>query len=209
MSAGSKSPRGISKCEMVILSKALRLQAQLRQLRYEADIYLSNTPELPLLSPPVTLPLMMSGVASRAMTLDAEKIRAAPRCFGDLPNPGSIPLRLEHREDTNVGTIETLSYDEFGSLLITCRVTDARAAIRPAFSVASSIDDYEIDAATCSGTVLRARLQEISLVRAPMCSGSLVQRRYAQPPHLEFFDLAVAKVATLAKLVKLMEGVHA
>jgi hypothetical protein len=37
---------------MVILSKALRMQAQLRQLRHERDIYLSNAPELDLLARP-------------------------------------------------------------------------------------------------------------------------------------------------------------
>ena len=167
---------------IVLLSKALRMQSQLRQLRHERDIYLSNAPELPLL-PDINLPIMMSGVASWAMTLDTERIRAARRVFGDLPDPATIPLRLEHDEHTNVGTITELFYDSDGSLLITCRVTDARAAVRPGFSIASSIDTYEIEPTTCSATVTKARLQEISLVRAPMDSGALVQHRYAPPPH--------------------------
>jgi hypothetical protein len=192
---------------MVILSKARRLQAQLRQFRHERDIYLENAHELELLTA-IALPVMMSGIASRATILDAERIRTAPRAFGDLPDPVSIPLRLEHKEDTNPGTITELAYDELGSLLITCRVTDPHAAVRPAFSVAASVDEYEVDATTCSATVLRCRLQEISLVRAPMDAGSLVQHRYAPPPHTEFYNLAAAKAATLAKLVKLMEGKH-
>lgn len=56
---------------MVILSKALRLQAQLRQLRFERDVYLSNPPELDLLTA-IQIPIMMSGIASRATTLDVE-----------------------------------------------------------------------------------------------------------------------------------------
>lgn len=117
---------------MVILSKALRLQAQLRQLRHDRDIYLSNPRELDLLTS-VELPIMMSGIASRATALDAERIGTAPRAFGDLPDPASIPLRLEHKEHSNPGTITELAYDALGNLLITCRVTDAQAAIRPAF----------------------------------------------------------------------------
>ena len=100
--------------------------------------------------------------------------------------------------------ITELSYDPLGSLLITCRVTDARAAIRPAFSVAASVDDFEVDAVTCSATVLRCRLQEISLVRAPMCSGSLVQRRYAPPPHVEFYNTAISAVEKLQQLTRLL-----
>jgi hypothetical protein len=187
---------------MVILSKALRMQSQLRQLRHEQDIYLSNAPELDLLTS-VELPIMMSGVASRAMTLDAERIKTLPRVFGDLPDPSTIPLRLEHNEDTHVGTISELSYDYLGNLLITCRVTDARAAVRPGFSIASIIDAYELDPTTCSATVLRCRLQEISLVRMPMDSGALVQRRFAPPPHLEFYDTAISVVEKLQQLVKL------
>jgi hypothetical protein len=154
---------------------------------------------------------MMSGVASRAMTLDAERIRTAPRAFGELPDPASIPLRLEHDETTNPGVITELSYDPLGSLLITCRLTDARAAVRPAFSIASSIDAYEVDAATCSATVLRCRLQEISLVRAPMDSGALVQQRCAPPPHLEFYDTAISVVEKLQQLTRLYmkENSHA
>jgi hypothetical protein len=186
----------------MILSKALRMQSQLRQLRHERDIYLSNAPELELL-PAIPLPVMMSGVASRCFQLDAERIRTVPRVFGDLPNPATIPLRLEHDETTSPGTITELSYDGVGNLLVTARVTDPRAAVRPAFSIASSIDDFEIDAATFSATVLRCRLQEISLVQAPMCGGSLVQRRYAPPPHLEFYDNAISAVEKLQQLTRL------
>jgi hypothetical protein len=189
---------------MVILSRALRMQAELRAARHARDIYLSNAPELPLLTS-VELPIIMSGVASRAMTLDTERIRTSRRAFGDLPDPSSIPLRLEHDEKTNVGTITELSYDDLGNLLIPCRVTDPRAAVRPAFSIASSIDEYEIDAATCSATVLRCRLQEISLVKAPMDSGALVQQRCAPPPHLEFYDLMTRKVQLLQQLIKMKE----
>jgi hypothetical protein len=197
---------------MVILSKALRLQTQLRQLRHEQDLYLENPKELDLLSA-ITLPIMMSGIASRATSLDAERIRTAPRAFGELPDPASIPLRLEHKEDTHPGVITELVYDPLGSLLITCRVTDSNAAMRPAFSVAASVDEYEVDAATCSATVTKCRLQEISLVRAPMCSGSLVQRRYAPPPHLEFYDNAISAVEKLQQLtralIKERNNVHA
>jgi hypothetical protein len=189
---------------MVILSKARRMQAQLRGLRHEQNIFLNDAPELDLLTA-ISLPVMMQGVASRAMSLDAERIRTLPRVFGDLPDLASVPLRLEHREDTNVGAIESLAYNDAGDLLIICRVTDQGAAMRPAFSVAASIDEYELDAATCSALVKRARLQEISLVQAPMDAGSLVQRRYAPPPHLEFYTLAAAKVATLAKLIQAMK----
>ena len=185
---------------MVILSKAVRLQAQLRQFRFERDVYLSNPPELDLLTA-IQIPIMMSGIASRATTLDVERVGTAPRAFGDLPDPGSIPLRLEHKEDTNPGAITELSYDDVGNLLITCRVTDAHGAIRPAFSISASVDEYEVDPVTCSGMVLRCRLQEISLVRAPMDAGSLVQRRYAPPPHTEFYNTAISAVEKLQQLV--------
>jgi hypothetical protein len=187
---------------MVILSKALRMQSQLRQLRHERDIYLSNAPELALLLP-VAMPVMMSGIASRCLTLDAERIRTSRRVFGDLPDPASIPLRLEHDEHTNVGTITELSYDDLGNLLITCRVTDARAAVRPGFSIASIIDAYELDPTTCSATVRACRLQEISLVRMPMDSGALVQRRYAPAPHVEFYNTAISVVEKLQQLIQL------
>jgi hypothetical protein len=97
---------------MVILSKALRLQATLRQLRYDRDVYLSNPPELDLLTA-IPLPIMMSGIASRATALDAGRIGTAPRAFGELPDPASIPLRLEHKEDSNPGVITELSYDSW------------------------------------------------------------------------------------------------
>lgn len=118
---------------MVILSKAKRLQAQLRHLRHEQSIYLDNPRELDLLSA-IQLPIMMSGIASRAIALDAERIGTAPRAFGVLPDPDSIPLRLEHDEHTNPGVITELAYDPSGNLLITCRVTDQCAAMCPAFS---------------------------------------------------------------------------
>jgi hypothetical protein len=190
---------------MVVLSKARRLQVQLRQLRHEADIYLDNPKELDLLTA-IQLPIMMSGIASRATALDAERIGTAPRAFGILPDPASIPLRLEHKEDTNPGVITELSYDALGNLLITCRVTDAHAAMRPAFSISASVDEFEVNAATCSGLVTRCRLQEISLVRAPLDAGALVQRRYAPPPHTEFYETAISTVEKMKQLIKAMEG---
>jgi hypothetical protein len=186
---------------MVILSKALRLQATLRQLRHDRDLYLENPRELDLLTA-IPLPIMMSGIASRATALDGERIGTAPRAFGTLPDPASIPLRLEHKEDSNPGTITELSYDDVGNLLVTCRVTDQHAAMRPAFSISASVDEYVVNAATCSGIVTKCRLQEISLVRAPLDAGSLVQRRWPPPRHTEFYTNAISAVEKLQQLTR-------
>ena len=82
---------------MIALSKALRLRSELRLLRHERGLLLAIPPTLPLLSP-AEGPLLLSGVACSASLPDAERIVTAPRAFGPLPDPTSIPLRLNHNE---------------------------------------------------------------------------------------------------------------
>jgi hypothetical protein len=192
---------------VVILSNALRMQSQLRLLRYERGLTLDDPPTLPLLEPAVG-PMIVTGVASKAMTLDYDRVRMAPRAFGPLP--ASVPLRLDHDDNTDAGTIESLEYDADGSLLIVARIVDAKALRRPAWSVAAIIDLYDIDQRECSATVRRARLQEISLVTRPADSHALVMSRQPPSPVGEFYSLMAERVKVLTKMAKMIqENVHA
>jgi hypothetical protein len=188
---------------MVILSKARRMQSQLRLLRHERGLILDDAPVLPLLDPCQT-PMIMSGVASRAMTLDYDRIRTVPRAFGPLPDPAAVPLRLDHT-DTVVGSIEELAYDADGSLLIvSARVTDQRAVRMPAFSIAAAVDEYDIDERDISATITRCRLMEISLVACPCDSNAIVLSREPPLPAAEFFVLMQQRVRLCMKMVDLI-----
>jgi hypothetical protein len=186
---------------MVILSKALRMQSTLRLLRHERGVTLDPAPTLPLLDPAVG-PLIMRGVASKASTRDFDGVVTAPRAFGLLPV--SVPLRLDHDDATDAGTIEELAYDADGSLLITARVTCPKALRRPAWSVAASIDEYVVDERTATATIRRARLQEVSLVQNPCDPHALVSSREPPLPFGEFYTLVGQKVACLMKMTELL-----
>ena len=161
---------------------------------------LEDAPTLALLDP-TPVPMIVSGVASKSNTLDCDRVRTARRAFGALPAPNTIPLRLDHDEAKGVvGSIETLEYDADGSLLITARVTDERAVRRPAFSIAASIDDYEINERELSATVLRARLMEVSLVINPCDRHARVLSRQRPVPSVEFYRLIGQKVAVLIRM---------
>ena len=83
------------------------MQARPRQLRHDRGLALDDAPVLSLLDA-TSVPIIVSGVASKALTLDHDRVRIAPRAFGALPD--TVPLRLDHT-DTIVGTVEQLSYD--------------------------------------------------------------------------------------------------
>jgi hypothetical protein len=192
---------------MVIMSKANRMLCQLRALRREQGIVLDPPPILAPL-PSVKPPMILAGIASHASTFDADHISMRPRAFGELPPPATIPLRLDHTEVV-VGTIETLSYGNDGSLLISARVTDERAVNRPGWSISASIDEYELDERNITAIVVRARLQEISLVQQPACPYSRVTERSVPNPSVEFYSLMLRKVELLTKLVKENSHAHA
>jgi hypothetical protein len=192
---------------VIVLSKAKRLQAQLRVLRYERGIALDDPPTLPLL-PAAAPPMILSGVASRALTLDADHIRTAPRAFGPLPLPHTVPLRLDHDEKSSAGTIEDLTYDADGSLLIVARVTCAKAVNGPAFSVAAIIDEFEVDERDATGTVTKARLMEISLVAQPVDPHALVLSRSRPQPVTEFYSLMASRVDCLQRMAALVKEMN-
>jgi hypothetical protein len=191
---------------MVVMSKANRMRAQLRELRHERNIVLPDTPILPLLSE-IAPPIIMSGIACSALTLDADHIRTAPFAFGDLSDLCALPLRLDHDDKQGVvGEIVDLTYDRDGSLLIEARVVDPRAVRMPAFSVAAIVDEYEIDARELTATVKRARLCEISLVRQPLDGFALVQSRREPLAVSEFYTLMAARVRNLAAMTEIVRS---
>ena len=192
---------------MVILSKALRLQSRLRTLRYERGLVLDDAPTLPLLDPCQEVdkhhPMIVSGVASKASTLDYDRVRTVPRAFGQLPS--SVPLRLDHDDSTDAGSIEELRYDDDGSLLVTARVICPKAVRFPAWSVSAIVDEYDIDERDISATIHRCRLMEISLVTCPADPSSLVLSRERPSPFGEFFTLMKLKVDCLQRMTELLQ----
>jgi hypothetical protein len=190
---------------MVIMSKANRMRSQLRMLRFEREVVLPDTPILPLFADDMMPPVIMSGIACSTRP-DAERIRSAPFAFGDLPDPASVPLRLDHDEKQGVvGEITELTYDRDGSLRIEARVTDARAVRQPAWSIAAIVDDYEIDVRELSATVKRARLCEISLVRQPHDPFALVKSRREPVAASEYYTLLAAQIKNLSARAALLK----
>ena len=136
--------------------------------------------------------MIVSGIASKASTRDFDGVITVPYAFGELP--ASVPLRLDHDEATDVGSIEELRYSADGSLCITARVTCAKAVRMPAFSIAAAIDQFDIDMSTATATIRRARLQEISLVTCPCDPHALVLSRAPPLAASEFYTLMADKV---------------
>ena len=145
----------------------------------------------------------MSGVASKASTRDFDGVVTVPHAFGQLPS--SVPLRLDHDDKTDAGSIESLAYDADGSLLVSARVTCPKALRRPAFSVAATVDEYDIDERTATATIRRARLQEISLVAQPCDPYALVLSRERPSPFGEFYTLVGQKVLCLQRMTELLQ----
>jgi hypothetical protein len=71
---------------VIVLSKAKRMQAQLRMLRYERGLVLDDPPTLPLLVH-ADPPMILSGVACKASTLDADRVRMNPRALAHCLRP--------------------------------------------------------------------------------------------------------------------------
>jgi hypothetical protein len=191
---------------VIVLSKALRMRSQLRALRYERGVTLDEPLTLPLLAEALPPPQILSGVASKASTADAEGIAMAPRCFGPLPSSAAIPLRFNHDDTLGIaGEISELSYDDDSSLLVVARCDDARALRRPAFSITACIDEYEIDERSITATVRRARLMEISLVSQLFDPGELVTSRERPLPSGEFFHLMKKRVECVQRMAAIIK----
>ena len=78
---------------MVILSRALRMQAELRAARYARDIYLSNASELDLLDP-VELPIIMSESLPVVSPSTPSRIRVSQGCSGTCLTLPASPCAL-------------------------------------------------------------------------------------------------------------------
>jgi hypothetical protein len=157
-------------------------------------------------APSTETAMVLTGYASTP-DIDDERMRFAPRCFGELP--GHLPLLFEHEEPA--GTVDALSYTDDGSVRIVCTVTHEAARRCNAFSVAALVRGYELvntESRDFHAEITAALLTEISLVSVPINPRALVTHRaVAPPPPLvgEFFGLIAQRVACLQKMTAILQ----
>jgi hypothetical protein len=169
---------------------------------------LAYTPvTLPLL-PEADAPMVMEGIAA-AMTTDLERVRFLPQCFGLLGLSRPPPLLYRHSE--LAGTIDELSYDPDGRLMIRATVSHELARRCPCFSAAAIVHHWQMvagDTPEFVAEVTSATVVEVSLTPAPANSDCRVLSRYPVPAPVQFYSLVGQKVDALTKMVGLIKATY-
>jgi hypothetical protein len=118
----------------------LRMKVELTRLAARHGVSLDRDATLPLY-PAADRDVVVEGRASDT-TIDLRRCRFAPVAFG-YPLPKAMPP-LMYRHTRPAGEVTALAYDSSGALLVSAVVRDAGARMCPAFSVAATVNDYEI-----------------------------------------------------------------
>ena len=184
-------------------AQALKLAVELRRLRRRWDVYIAEPPPIEL-SPPLDYACVLEGLASTT-DLDLDRVQLAPFA---LTWSGKVPLLIHHDFDRLAGEIKELSYTKDGSVRCKCHVK-GEGARYGAFSVAFEIIKYDLhntETPHFFARILKAELKELSLVTRPVNTQALVKDRYPLFNPGSFYDLALAKVATLKQLIQTKEG---
>jgi hypothetical protein len=122
-----------------------------------------------------------------------------------------IPLRYCHGEEA--GTIEELHYDGHGRLLVCARVNHPQARRAPAFSVAATVEKWELrnvdDPQTFHALITQATLDEVSLTDKPCNPHALVRSRLCAPPSPSFHELMIKRVKCAIAMVDIVKTTYA
>jgi len=133
-------------------------------------------------SPPTQYAQVLSGYAATTLDVDLQHQKFRPYVFGAVHRQNTPPLYYKHNTTAaEVGTIDSLSYDTHGALLITATVNDPLARRANAFSVGCTVLDYEIvnaDSPDFHALIKRATIERNFADRYP---GKSPRHRY-QPP---------------------------
>lgn len=166
---------------------------------------------------PVTIPFtshtqyaqILSGYAATT-TRDLQHQKFRGWAFGNISRQTKPPLYYKHDQTREVGTIDSLTYDQNGALHITATVIDALARRANAFSVGCSVIDYEIINPTSPddfhALIKQATLDEISLTDQPANPAARVVSRRDVCARAEFYGHAQQHIEVLKKLVTLAQG---
>ena len=112
----------------------------------------------------------------------------------------NVELRYKHRE--LAGKVLDLSYTKEGEVKIECEATHSLARRSPSFSVCATIKKWElIDGNTKNfyALISEAVIDEVSCTSSPGNPNCKVLSRSPVVPNS--YDLALAKIANLAKLI--------
>jgi hypothetical protein len=151
--------------------------------------------------------VILRGLAATDHT-DQTRMKFAPFA---IRNVGRCFPPLLHRHSEPAGEITSLQYDPTGTRLsIACNVTHDAAKTYGGFSVAVTIEKYElhnVDSKNYYALVTSAVCNEISLTPDPVNPYAVVTSRTTVPPspHREFYDGAVAGVTKIMQIVDLMK----
>jgi hypothetical protein len=189
---------------------ALKMRLQLKQLGVRHRVA-SESVSIPLFDP-TDHPVEMCGYASTD-DIDNDRTKFRPYCFAfpKLFRHGYPPLYLKHDRSREVGTIDHLQRDELGNLQCWVTVADPEAKRYPAFSIAATVNEYEIrneDTPDFHALVTSATLEELSLTNVPANKFCIVQDRYRVSAAVQMFELLAEKVKRLQKLTTIIKEQH-
>ena len=190
---------------------ALAMRLKLTHLGVQHRVA-SQGEKLPLFDPTPHDMVLEGYCATDDLDHDRTKLRKYAFGYPLLFRHRYPPLYLKHDTSREVGRIDDLVYDELGNLQIWCTVTDHEAKRYPAFSIAATVNEYEI----CDGTtknfhalIKSATITEISLTDNPSNPFALVMDRYRVSPAVQTYELLSAKMKCLQQLATLIQkGVH-
>lgn len=178
----------------------LMLRTQLARLHQQFDVVKDAVVIKP--SPATAGAMLLSGYASTVtIDLDRMKFENNSMTWSTMPK-----LLFKHDADQVAGTIDDLHWDAKG-LKITATVDHQQARTMNAFSVAVSIHQYQIinpNSPQFYASITKATLDEVSLVTTPANQFAIVTSRWPVPASNKFYDLMMAKVAVLQRLVPLL-----
>ena len=184
---------------------ASNLQRQLLVLARRHGVTRLAPCRLPLTSPPDHDTLILEGIAS-APTLDVDRTRFAPYCFG-ASLPTSLPLLIEHDAARPAG-VAAPYYDPQGTLRVRTSPLSGVARQFPAFSIGARIIHYQIhdaDRRSFNFEVTQAELTEISLTQHPHLDAARVLQRMRPAAMAEFYGHAQSHIAVLTKLAQFLQ----
>jgi hypothetical protein len=134
--------------------------------------------------------------------------RSSPRLRSALSNLDLPPLLFDHlAEQPAAGSVDWLSYDDKGQLLVRATVSHPTAKRCQHFSVGAKVREYKIHdngKGDFFAEITRAELTDISLTPTPVNPKAIVIRRSRPSPPAQFYSLMVKRVERLIQLANFM-----
>lgn len=160
------------------------------------------------LAQPTDRAQVLSGYAATT-TRDLQHQQFGGWAFGAVHRYAPPPLYYKHDQMREVGTIDSLSYDAAGALLITATVPDPLARRANAFSVGATVVDYELvnaDTPNFHALIRNATLDEISLTDTPANPAARVTHRRDVCARTELYEHAQQYFARLSQGLALLQS---